>query len=235
LHIHVAETWEQTNASLAKHGKTPVQYLDDCGIFSVPAIAAHCVGITDDDIAILAARGVNVAHCPTVAMKLAMGVAPVPALLAAGVNVALGTDGAASNNDLALLGEAQLAKLLHVHTSGDATILPGDTCLRMATRSGARATGFTQSGHLAPGMAADLIALDQRRPHLRPRTSLVGHVLYAAQSADVDTVIVAGRVIMRNSELLTLDEERIIAEAERRGLALIERGRTQQRARTYET
>jgi 5-methylthioadenosine/S-adenosylhomocysteine deaminase len=234
LHIHVAETWEQTNASLANHGKTPVQYLDDCGIFSVPTIAAHCVGVTDADIALLAARGVHVVHCPTVAMKLATGAAPVPAMLAAGVNVALGTDGAASNNDLSLLGEAQVAKLLHVHTSGDATILPGDTCLRMATRSGARATGFGQCGVLALGMAADLIAFDQRRPHLRPRTSHVGNILYAAQGADVDTVIVAGRVIMRKGELLTLDEERIISEAERRGLALIARGRTLDRGRTYD-
>jgi 5-methylthioadenosine/S-adenosylhomocysteine deaminase len=234
VHIHVADTREQLDTSRARHGKTPVQYLDDCGIFSVPAIAAHCVGVTDDDIGILAARGVHVAHCPTVAMKLAMGAAPVPAMLAAGVNVALGTDGAASNNDLALLGEAQLAKLLHVHTSGDATILPGDTCLRMATRAGALATGFTDCGVLAPGMAADLIALDQRRPHLRPRLDLVGNILYAAQSGDVDTVIVAGRVIMRNGELLTLDEERILAEAERRGLALVARGRSQPRARTYD-
>jgi 5-methylthioadenosine/S-adenosylhomocysteine deaminase len=212
-----------------------VRYLDDCGIFSVPALAAHCVGVTDDDIALLAARGVHVAHCPGVAMKLAMGAAPVPAMLAAGVNVALGTDGAASNNDLSLLGEAQLAKLLHAHTSGDATILPGDTCLRMATRHGALATGFGASGALTPGMAADMIALDQRRPHLRPRTNLVGNVLYAAQSADVTTVIVAGRVIIRKGELLTLDEERITREAERHGLALVARGRTQQRARTYNT
>lgn len=234
IHIHIAETWEQTRVSLAKRGKTPVQYLDDCGIFSVPTIAAHCVGVNADDIAILAARSVNVAHCPTVAMKLAMGVAPVPAMLAAGVNVALGTDGAASNNDLALLAEAQLAKLLHIHHTGDATVLPGDTTLRMAARNGAMATGFPQSGILAPGMAADLIALDQRRPHLRPRNSLGGNVLYAAQSGDVDTVLVAGRVLMRQGALTTLDEERIIAEAERHGLALVARGRDQQRARTYD-
>lgn len=235
VHLHVAETWEQTTASLATHGRTPARYLDDCGLFAVPALAAHCVGVTDEDIALLAARGVSVAHCPTVAMKLAMGAAPVPAMHAAGVNVALGTDGAASNNDLALLAEAQLAKLLHIHTTGDATILPGDTALRMATRHGALATGFPECGALAPGRAADLIALDQRRPHLRPRASLAGNVLYAAQSGDVATVIVAGRVLMHKRELRTLDEERILAEAERHGLALLARGQTQPRARTYET
>lgn len=235
LHIHVAETWEQTRVSMEKYGKTPVQHLDACGVFSVPTLAAHCVGVTAEDIEILAVRNVSVAHCPTVAMKLAMGTAPVPAMRDAGVNVALGTDGAASNNDLALLGEAQLAKLLHVHESGDATILPGDTVLRMATRGGAIATGFPQCGMLAPGMAADLIALDERKPHLRPRTSLAGNLLYAAQSGDVDTVIVAGRVLMRKGELLTLDEERILVEAERHGLALVARGRAQQRARRYDT
>lgn len=235
LHIHVAETWEQTEASLRKHGKTPVAFLDACGIFSSPAIAAHCVGINADDIAILAARGVSVTHCPTVAMKLAMGVAPVPDLIAAGVNVALGTDGAASNNDLSLLGEAQLAKLLHIHHTGDATALPGDTALRMATRNGALAAGFPNAGYLGPGMAADVIALDQRRPHLRPRSSLAGNALYAAQGGDVDTVIVAGGVVMRKGELLTLDEERILAEAERCGLALIARGGGQERARSYES
>lgn len=223
LHIHVAETPEQTQASLAQHGLSPVAYLDSLGLFSRPTIAAHCIGTDQADIEILAARGVSVAQATGCYMKLGMGVPPLPQMLAAGVNVGLATDGQGSNNDLDILQEAQLTSLLHKSHTRDATILPGDTVLRLATQGGARATGFRESGMIAPCRPADLILFDFRKPHLRPRHDLVSNLVYAAKSADISHVIVDGKVLLDDGKLTTLDEERILYEAERRAWNLVGR------------
>ena len=215
VHLHVAESQEQVDNSLAQHGRTPVAHLARLGLFDVPAIAAHCIYVDDDDLSILAEKGVNVASCPGCYMKLGMGVPPLPDMLAQGINVALGTDGPASNNDLDMLQEARLAALMHKNARLDPQLLPGDLVLRLATQNGARAMGFPQSGVIAPGRAADLIILDFHQPHLRPRHNLIANVIYAAKAGDVRHVMVAGRWLMRDRELLTLDEERIIYEAER--------------------
>jgi len=233
LHIHVAETPEQTQASLAQHGLSPVAYLDSLGFFAQPTIAAHCVGTDRADIEILAARGVSVAQATGCYMKLGMGVPPLPQMLAAGVNVGLATDGQGSNNDLDLLQEAQLTSLLHKSHTRDATVLPGDTVLRLATRGGARAMGFPESGVIAPGRPADLILFDFRRPHLRPRHNLVSNLVYAAKSPDISHVIVDGKLLLDEGRLTTLDEERILYEAERRAWNLA--GRELHSLRAYVT
>jgi len=233
VHIHVAEDWEQVANSRARHGLTPVAHLASLGIFDVPTIAAHCIAIDQDDIAILAEKKVSVVQCPNCHMKLGMGVTPVPELLKRGVNVALGTDGAGSNNNLDMLEEVRIAQLMQKQANADPLALPGDLPLRMATRHGALAMGFPESGVLAPGMAADIILFDFNKPHLRPRHDLVSNIVHSAFGSDVDTVIVAGRVLMQDRQLLTLDEERILYEAERHATRLIGQAREMWRVREY--
>jgi 5-methylthioadenosine/S-adenosylhomocysteine deaminase len=155
-------------------------------------------------------------------MKLGMGVTPVPALRAASVNVALGTDGPASNNALSMLQEARHAALIQKLSLGDPELMVGDLALRMATQNGARALGFPLSGEISPGHSADLIMIDCDTPRLRPRHNPVANVLYAAESGDVSDVMVAGRWLMRKRVLLTLDEERLWHEAERRALTMVQ-------------
>ena len=155
-------------------------------------------------------------QCPTTHMKMGYGVTPVPALLADGVNVALGTDGAASTGRLDMFQEARHAALIQKFSARDATAMSGDLALRLATQNGARALGFGASGAIVPGRAADLILLDCSAPHLQPRHDLAASVLYAAGSQDVSDVMVAGKWLLRKRELLTLDEERIRSEVQRR-------------------
>jgi len=222
IHIHLSESQEQVDNSLERYDRTPVQVLEANGIFNVPTIAAHCIYLQEWEMReILAERGVHVVQCPNCHMKLGMGTTPAPELLDCGVNVALGTDGAASNNDLDMLEEARLASLVQKHDRRDPEVMPGDLALRLATQNGARAMGFPQSGVLAPGRPADLILFDFDKPHLWPRHDLVSNVLYAAKSPDVSDVLVAGRWLMRNRTLLTLDEERIMHEAERRAFRMV--------------
>ena len=222
IHIHVSESQEQVDNSLERYDRTPVQVLEASGIFNVPTIAAHCIYLQESEMReILAERAVHVEQCPGCPKKQGMGTTPVPELLECGVNVALGTDGAASNNDLDMLEEARLASLVQKHDRRDPEVMPGDLALRLATQNGARAMGFPESGVLAPGRPADLILLDFDKPHLWPRHDLVSNVLYAAKSPDVSDVLVAGRWLMRNRALLTLDEERIKHEAERRAFRMV--------------
>lgn len=225
LHIHVAETHEQLEASRHEFGRSPVEHLAHLGIFGVPTIAAHCVAVIDADLDILSGLPVTVVQCPRCHMKLAMGTTPVPAMLERGIRVALGTDGPASNNNLDILAEVRLATLVARQASGDATVLPGDQALRLAARNGAEALGFKESGVLRPGMRADLIVLDLRRPHLQPIHSLIGAVVHAATSSDIVHTMVDGRWLMRDRRLETIDEESVVAEASRRAPTLLERGR----------
>lgn len=231
LHIHVAESQQQVENSLRQHGLTPVAHLERLGVFDAPCIAAHCIYLTEDDRRILAAHPVHVVQCPKTHLKLAMGVTPAPDLLAQGINVALGSDGPGSNNNMDMFEVARLAALVQKHERRDATAMPGDTVLRMATRNGAQAMGFEDSGALAPGHPADLILVDFNRPHLRPRHNLVANLVHAARGADVSHVIVDGRLLMRDGRLLTLDEERIMAEAERRAFRMV--GETLRIVREY--
>lgn len=228
-HIHVSESQGQVDNSYRQFGKSPVAYLNDLGIFDNPSIAAHAIYVNDDDIEILRAKKVNVAACPKTHLKLAMRTTRIVDLMRAGVNVALGTDGAASNNDLNLLEVARLAALLQKHDTGDATVLPSMQVLKLATQHGARAMGFAHSGVLEVGADADIILIDMDKPHFVPRHDLAAHVTHSARASDVNYVIVNGQVLLRKGELTTLDEDKIMHEAGPRGLEMVQgaRGQTQ--------
>jgi 5-methylthioadenosine/S-adenosylhomocysteine deaminase len=221
LHIHLAESPAQVQNSLAAHGLTPAAHLAACGVFDVPCVAAHALYLTPDDIGLLASHGVTVAHCPLTYMKLAMGVNDLAPLLAAGVNVALGTDGPGSNNDMDMKAAIRTAALLQKHHTGDAEALAGDLPLRLATANGARAMGFAESGVLAPGRPADLVLFDLDRPHLYPRHNLVANLVHAARASDVTHVFVDGQLLYQDGELLTLDEAKIMAEANHRAQRMV--------------
>ena len=223
-HIHVSETREQFDNSLRQLGKTPVAYLADLGIFDNPSIAAHAIYLTDEDIAILHAKRVTVVQCPKTHLKLAMGTTRVPDLMDAGVNVALGTDGPPSNNDLDMLEVTRLATLIQKHDRRDATLLPSRQVLKLATQNGALAMGFTNSGVLREGADADIILIDMDKPHLLPRHDLAANLVHSARSGDVDWVIVDGKCLLRKGELVTLDEEEIKREAEARAFRLVSGG-----------
>lgn len=220
-HLHVAESAEQVEQSLRDHSQTPVEFLARLGIFEMPALAAHCLYLSESDIATLADMDVTVAHCAKTYMKLSMGVAPVQQMLRRGVRVAIGTDGAASSNSLDMLESLRLAILVQKLWNKDPEALPSLQALHLATAAGAAAMGFADSGVLAPGCRADLILVDMRKPHLVPRHDLAANLVHAALSSDVSHVFVDGRMIMRSGRLITLDEERIRHEAERRGLRLV--------------
>jgi 5-methylthioadenosine/S-adenosylhomocysteine deaminase len=231
VHLHVAESQEQVDNSLTAHGATPVAHLAALGVFDVPATAAHCIVVNDEDVAILAEKEVHVAHTPKTYLKLAMGMAPLPRLLEGGVDVALGTDGPASNSDLNLLEVLRIAGLYHKNAQAQPEALPRTQLLRLATQAGARALGFERSGVLAPGRPADLILFDTRAPHWFPRHDLVAGVVYAAHPSDVSHVIVGGRMLLREGKLLTLDEERVRYEAERRAFRMV--GTPMRQVRAY--
>ena len=232
VHLHVAESQEQVANSLTAHGKTPVAHLAALGIFDLPTIAAHCIAVDDEDITILAEKGVHVAHTPKTYLKLAMGMAPLPRLLEGGVNVALGTDGPASNSDLNMLEVLRITGLYHKNAQNRPEALPRTQILRLATQAGAQALGFDGSGILAPGHPADLILLDTRAPHWFPRHDLAAGVVYTAHPSDVSHVFVDGRLLLRDGELLTLDEERICYEAERRAFRMV--GASMRQVRKYQ-
>lgn len=205
MHIHVAETIGEFNDIKKQYGKTPVGHLDSLGLFDYPVLAAHCVHLTDEDIDVLSAKGVSVAHNPESNMKLASGIAPVVKMLNKGVNVALGTDGASSNNNLDMLEEMRSAALLH-KAAGDPTVICSYQALEMATKNGAKALGLEDKvGMLKPGMLADLILIDFDKPHLYPKHDILAHLVYAAQSSDIDTVIVDGKILVRSGNALTID------------------------------
>ena len=221
IHIHVAETRDEVEQINNLYGKTPVAYLKDLGVFKFPVLAAHCVHLTGDDIPSLAEAGVAVAHNPESNMKLASGIAPVPQMLAAGITVGIGTDGAASNNNLDMLEEMRTAALLHKVNSYDPLVLPAPQVLSMATRDGAQVLRLEDVGLLKPGYKADLILINLDQAHLYPRNNLAAHMVYAAQASDVDTVIIDGQIVMEQKKVLTIDKERVFQEVEDRSQRLI--------------
>ena len=213
MHVHLSETEAEQENCLEKYGLTPAQWFDKLGAFGGRAYAAHGVWLTESDRALLKERGVTVVHCPESNLKLGSGVADVPAMLAEGMIVALGTDGAASNNNLNLFEEMHLAALLHKGVRRDSTVLPLAQVLKMATVNGARLQGRTDTGTLAVGSKADVIAVDMDRPHLVPCSDPLSNLLYSAQAADVCLTMADGRILYENGEYLTLDRDRILREA----------------------
>jgi 5-methylthioadenosine/S-adenosylhomocysteine deaminase len=216
LIIHLAETQTEADQILKQYGVSPTQHLARLGLLDENLIAVHCVVLSEADQESLAAAGVKVAHCPESNMKLASGVAPVVELLRRGVSVGLGTDGCASNNNLDLFQEMDSAAKLHKVQRLDPTVLDARTVFRMATRGGARVLGMeSQVGSLEAGKKADIILLDLNQPHLTPLYNIYSHLVYAARGADVTRVIINGRTVMKNRELLTLDLKEILSRANR--------------------
>ena len=219
IHIHAAETREQTRASLARRGQTPIEVLEACGVFNVPTVLAHCVGAAPGDLEILAdlRAPVGIAHCPKTYAKLAMGYSNLVEWRALGIAVGLGTDGAVSNNTLDLWEAMRLTALGQKQLTGDAEQLTIPQALRIATLESARVYGQPQDlGELAAGKLADIILVDLSGAHHYPLNSITASLVYNARASDVRTVICDGQVIMREREHLTLDREEIIANIEPR-------------------
>jgi 5-methylthioadenosine/S-adenosylhomocysteine deaminase len=213
LVIHVAETQNEVATIRKRYGRSPVTHLDALGVLAPNVLACHCVALTEEDILRLKERDVKVSHNPESNMKLASGIAPVPRLLQAGVCVGLGTDGAASNNNLDLFLEMDTAAKLHKVHCLDPTVLDAATVLRMATIDAARALGLDDRiGSIEVGKKADLVVVDTRRPHLTPMYQPVSHVVYAVRGSDVSTVIIDGRVIMSDGRIQTFDVQQAMAD-----------------------
>lgn len=211
IHAHVHETAAEIAESLREHGKRPLARLADLGWVTSNLIAVHATQLTGDEIAELAHAGVQVVHCPGSNLKLASGHCPVAELMTAGVNVALGTDAAASNNALDMLAEMRCASLIAKAVSGDATAVPAATALRLATLNGARALGLEHDiGSLVPGKWADLTAVDLSVPECQPLYNPISQLVYCAGRQQVSDVWVAGRQLLRGGELTTLDLDSIL-------------------------
>ncbi|EGG32180.1 MULTISPECIES: amidohydrolase [Bacillales] len=215
LHTHMSETETEVAQNVKDYGLRPVAHLEKLGMFSRPTLLAHAVHLTDEEIEVLAKHQVAVSHNPGSNLKLASGVARVPALLKAGVTVSLGTDGPASNNNLDMFEEMRLAALIHKGVSGDPTAIPASEALRMGTEYGAKSAFLEDIGTLEVGMKADMIALNTDQAHFLPRTDYISHAIYSASAKDVEHVWVDGKQVVKNGASLTLDEERIRREAQR--------------------
>ena len=214
LQIHLLETEDEVRMSMGRHNQRPAQYLESIGFWAPVTIAAHGVWADPADVALLQKRGIGVAHNPESNMKLASGTAPVPAYLKAGVKLGLGTDGAASNNDLDMFEAMRQAAFLHKLTTKDPTAVSAKAALQMATVGGARVVGQqARIGSLEPGKLADLIVVRTDRPRQTPMYDPISHLVYVTRGDDVLTTIVNGKVLMRDGKVLTMDETRVLTDA----------------------
>ena len=213
MHLHMSETKTEQDACVAKFGMTPAALFESLGTFRNPTTAAHCVWVTEEDMDILLRNGVSPVHCPSSNMKIGSGFAPVQRMLDRGINVTLGTDGAASNNNLKMFEEMHLAALIHNGHSHDPTVMKPADLLKMATINGAKLQGRDDTGVLEVGKKADLIAIDFDRPHLIPAMDYPAMLAYSVQDSDVCMTMIDGRILYENGEFKTLDEEKIKAEA----------------------
>jgi len=215
IHIHVSETEFEVQQVVEAHGSRPFEYLNEIGFLGGDVMAAHAVWLSDKEIEIIKKNRVNLSHNPASNMKLASGISPVSKLIDAGVNVSLGTDGAASNNNLDMIEEMKIAALLQKVDTGDSTALPAQKVFEMATIGGAKALGLQDEiGTIEAGKKADMILLDMNAAHLTPFRHPMSHLVYAANGGDVDTVICNGEILMQNKELKVLDEAEVIKLAE---------------------
>lgn len=209
LHIHLSETKREHDECIEKYGKTPAEWFDGLGGFDSSAFAAHCVWLSESDMELFRRKGVSVVHNPTSNMKLASGFAPIPKMLDMGINVALGTDGASSNNNLDMFEEMHLASVIHNGRMLDATVMNADAVLKTATVNGAKVQRREKCGELRVGNKADIIAISLDAPHLVPALDKKALLTYSAQSSDVAMTMVDGRILYENGEYKTLDKERI--------------------------
>jgi len=212
IHTHLSEGPVEIETIRNQYGCTPVELMDRTGLLTDTTVAAHCVQVTDSDIAILAKRGVTVATNPVSNLKLANGVAPVPKMLKAGVKVALGTDGAASNNSLNMFRELSVLSIVHKGVNRDALAVTAQEGFSIATKGGAMAMGRSDLGEIKPGNIADMVILNLDCPNMQPVNNPLSALAYSTNGSEVETVIVGGKILMENREFPTIDSERVYSE-----------------------
>lgn len=210
LHVHVSETKKEHEECIRRHGMTPMAFLKETGLLDHGAYAAHCVWCTDEDFAIMREKNVTLVHNPTSNLKLGSGFARIPEAMAAGVNVALGTDGCASNDNLDMFEEMHLASLIHKGRLGDPSVLPAWDVIDMATKNGAAALGMHDSGAIAEGKSADLCVIDMQKPHLVPANDIPSLVVHSMHASDVAMTIVGGEVVYERGQWLKVNHGRAL-------------------------
>lgn len=214
IHMHIHETADEVNQGVAQFGMRPLQRLDQLELLSPRMLAVHMTQLTDAEIERFAAMGGHVIHCPESNLKLASGFAPVAKLLNAGINVALGTDGTASNNDLDMFGEMRTAALLAKACAGDASVVPAATALAMATINGAKALGLDEDiGSLLPGKSADIVAVDLGQLESQPLYNPLSHLVYCTHRQNVTDVWIGGKQLLKSRQLTHMDETELINKA----------------------
>lgn len=221
IQMHLCETKGEVENCIKEHCVTPIKLMDQLGMFEQGTIAAHCVYLTEDDMDIMAAKNVRVAHNPQSNLKLASGIAPVARMLEKGICVGLGTDGASSNNNLDMLEECRAAAMLHKTTTLNPLAVPAAQAWDMATVNGAQVLGFDALGKLSVGQQGDIVLWNMHKPYWYPRHNKLSLLVYAANSSDADTVIVNGKVVLQNGSMTLFDEEKIYAEANLRAQKLL--------------
>ncbi len=222
--MHLAEVEADKIFLQEKYGLSPVYFAESVGMLGPKTVLVHMVWLTQADIDKLAETRTNVSHNPSSNSKLASGVCKVPQMLASGVNVALGCDGGPSNNDYDLIREMKLAAIIHKAATNDPLIVPAETVLEMATINGARALGLEQEiGSLEVGKKADLVVIDFNRLHTTPSPNPISTLVYAATGGEVDTVVVDGQIVVEQGQLLTMDEDEVMEQAQQHAQALYKR------------
>lgn len=210
LHIHLAETKDEVEDSFSKYNKSPIKHMNDLGLFELHTVAAHCVHIDEDDIQLIKQKNVHPVNNPSSNFKLASGFSPVNKMLKEGIRVALGTDGAASNNNLNMFKEISMASIVNKAVDNDPMSVTALEALNMATINGAYALGLEKEvGSLEIGKKADIIILNMDKPHLCPRNNIFSTLAYSTYGSDVDTVIVDGNILMEKKEFKTIDIEKV--------------------------
>lgn len=223
IHIHLLETAAEVESSKRDYGMSSVEICKKAGVLDVPVLAAHCVHLSDSDMELMRDMNCSIVHNPTSNLKLGSGIAKVPQMLDMGINVCLGTDGAASNNNLNMFEEMNLAGLIHKGFAMNPQLMKAETVLKMGTCSGAKAIGFEDTGKISEGMKADIILIDTDKPHFYPKNNPLSTVVYSAQASDVDTVIIDGNILMKDRVFTGIDEERIKYEVHALSGRLLER------------
>ncbi|WP_324665946.1 amidohydrolase [Haloarcula sediminis] len=222
IHLHANETTDEVDPLVDDHGVRPLEYADDVGLLGADTFLAHCVHVDGTEIDLLADSRTGAVHCPASNMKLASGMAPVQEMVDAGVTVGLGTDGAASNNDLDMFDEMRDAAMVGKLAADDASAVPAETVVEMATANGAELLAF-DSGRIEAGANADLAVVDLDAAHLTPAHDLVSHLAYAVRGSDVCHTVCDGQVLMRDREVTVFDEAAVRERAGEHAAALVER------------
>ncbi len=215
IHIHLAETLNEVNDCIKQYSITPIELMNNIGLFDYPTLAAHCVYVNDNDINILSKKNVKVAHNPGSNLKLASGISPITKIIKKGITVGLGTDGASSNNKLDMYSEMRLAALIHKANTLDPYAITSKEAINLATKNGAKCLGYSDLGELKEGYLADIQLIDRTGFHWKPRLNDISLLVYAGNSFDVNTVIIHGKTVMKNKELLTIDTEKLDYEISR--------------------